>query len=138
MSALLISKGLDLARKVPPSRPLRKAKRGKTASGNLIGAEKRLPRECCLAAHQVNDQHANQRRDNARNAQRPIGHFQHGRHRPFGPARKRREKDSLDRKEQAERGKEIVHLGNRPPYLAAADAGPEAAPACAFPDGSPK
>src|ERR1700722_7280873 len=44
MSALLISKGLDLIRKVPPSRPLRKAKRGETASGNPIGAEKRLAR----------------------------------------------------------------------------------------------
>src|ERR1700688_1101828 len=66
--------------------------------------------------HQVDDQHADQRRNDAGDAQRAVGHFHHGRHGALGADRERGKKDALDREEQAERGEEIGHEPGNPPH----------------------
>src|SRR6202163_4925930 len=88
-----------------PARPL----------GTRLG-RKSGPRTRRSAAHQVDDQHADQRRYDAGDTQRAVGHLQHGRHGALGANRERGKKDALDREEQAERGEEIGHEPGNPPH----------------------
>src|SRR6202030_993943 len=108
------ARGTQFKGKVPLTCPRRKAITQPAGPlGTRLG-RKSGPRTGHSAAHQVNDQHADQRRNDAGDTQRAVGHFQHGRHGALGANREGGKKDALDREEQAERGEEIGHEPGNP------------------------
>src|ERR1700733_11218972 len=116
------ARGLDLKEKCPRRAPGARPYAAGSAIRDPIGAEKRPANEpfnhahCRSTTHKVDDQHADQRRNDAGDTQRAVGHFQHRRHGALGADRKCGKKDALDREEQAERGEEIGHeAGNSLP-----------------------